>query len=92
EVSAKSSPLRVRKRMEEEEEEEDMQTGISEDAEERRKSLVSAARASSSSSVPKFKWGDLDDEDLEQMQQVGGGGDVQKGFLALPTSQEEEDV
>ncbi|CAK9250102.1 unnamed protein product, partial [Sphagnum jensenii] len=96
EVSAKSSPLRVRKRMEEEEEEEeeeeDMQTGISEDAEERRKSLVSAARASSSSSVPKFKWGDLDDEDLEQMQQVGGGGDVQKGFLALPTSPEEEDV
>jgi hypothetical protein len=79
----------------EEEEEEDMQTGISEDAEERRKSLVSAARASSSSfssEVPKFKWGDLDDEDLEQMQQVGGGGDVQKGFLALPTSQEEEDV
>jgi hypothetical protein len=77
-----------------EEEEEDMQTGISEDAEERRKSLVNAARASSSSSsseVPKFKWGDLDDEDLEQMQQVGGGGDVQKGFLALPTSQEEEE-
>lgn len=37
------------------------------DAEERRKSLISAAIAAD---LPKFKWGDLDMEDLESMQAV----------------------
>jgi hypothetical protein len=49
---------------EEEEEEEDRGNGSSKDMEERRKSLVSAARASN---TLKMKWGDLDDEDVEQI-------------------------
>lgn len=44
---------------------EDSERDILEDAVERRKSLIDAATASE---VPKFKWGDLDDEDLEQLQ------------------------
>lgn len=38
-----------------------------EHAEERRKSLISAATAAD---VPRFKWGDLDDEELEHMEQM----------------------
>ncbi len=49
---------------EEEEEEEDRGNGSSKDMEERRKSLVCAARASN---TLKMKWGDLDDEDVEQI-------------------------
>jgi hypothetical protein len=48
----------------EEEEEEDRGNGSFKDMEERRKSLVSAARASN---TLKMKWGDLDDEDVEQI-------------------------
>jgi hypothetical protein len=47
-----------------EEEEEDRGNGSSKDMEECRKSLVSATRASN---TLKMKWGNLDDEDVEQI-------------------------
>ena len=45
----------------------DADRDVAGDAEERRKSLISAAIAAD---LPKFKWGDLDMEDLESMQVV----------------------
>jgi hypothetical protein len=69
-----------------EEEEEDRGNGSSKDVEERRKSLVSAARASN---ALKIKWGDLDDEDVEQMQLPGNAYDK---FDNLPTNTSGQDV
>jgi hypothetical protein len=71
---------------EEEEEGEDRGNGSSKDVEERRKSLVSAARASN---ALKMKWGDLDDEDVEQRQLPGNAHDK---FDNLPTNTSEQDV
>jgi hypothetical protein len=50
----------------EEEEEEDRGNGSSKDMEERRKSLVTVSAARASNTL-KMKWGDLDDEDVEQI-------------------------
>jgi hypothetical protein len=54
--------------------------------EERRKSLVSAARTSN---ALKMKWGDLDDEDVEQIQLPGNAHDK---FDNLPTNTSGQDV
>ncbi len=70
----------------EEEEEEDRGNGSSKDMEECRKSLVSAARASN---TLKMKWGDLDDEDVEQIQLPGNAHDK---FDNLPTNTSGQDV
>jgi hypothetical protein len=69
-----------------EEEEEDKGNGSSKDMEERRKSLVSVARTSN---TLKMKWGDLDDEDVEQIQLLGNAHDK---FDNLPTNTSGQDV
>jgi hypothetical protein len=69
-----------------EEEEEDRGNGSSKDMEKRRKSLVSAARTSN---ALKMKWGDLDDEDVEQIQLPGN---VHDKFDNLPTNTSGQDV
>lgn len=51
----------------------DDEADVAEDAEERRKSLISAAKAAD---LPKFKWGDLDLEDLDNMQAVSKNGNI----------------
>ena len=50
---------------------EDIDREISGDSEERRKCLINAAIGAD---VPRFKWGDLDAEDLEQIQVISSSG------------------
>ncbi|KAG0561411.1 hypothetical protein KC19_9G062600 [Ceratodon purpureus] len=67
----------------------DAERDIAGDAEERRKSLISAAIAAD---LPKFKWGDLDLEDLENMQVVSKN-DLNTDSKSATSSREfQEDV
>lgn len=67
----------------------DDETDVAEDAEERRKSLISAAQAAD---LPKFKWGDLDLEDLDNMQAVSNNGNIDTKCAATSFEEFHEDA
>lgn len=66
---------------------EDIDREISGDSQERRKCLVNAAIGAD---VPRFKWGDLDAEDLEQIQVISSSGTTTDSRSTTPRTTCEE--